>query len=76
MFAREKIPLLKLLLICLPAFYGCAGFNPSPIAEVPFKERAQTAVENNIRVTAAVLSVAESEAVFGVPLYKKGIQPV
>jgi hypothetical protein len=27
-------------------------------------------------VTAAVLSAEESEAVFGVPLYKKGIQPV
>ncbi|UCH23120.1 MAG: LssY C-terminal domain-containing protein [Deltaproteobacteria bacterium] len=76
MFTREKMPSLTLFLICLLTFYGCATFNPRPIAEVPFKERAQTQVKNNIRVTAAVFSAEESEAVFGVPLYKKGIQPV
>jgi len=76
MSTREKIPWPALFMICLLTFYGCATFNPHPIDEVPFKERAQTQVENNIRVTAAVLSAEESEAVFGVPLYKKGIQPV
>jgi len=63
-------------MICLLVFYGCATFNPRPMDEVSFKERAQTQVKNNIRVTAAVLSAEESEAVFGVPLHKKGIQPV
>ena len=43
---------------------------------VPFRERAQTKYENNIRVTAAVLSPDESEAMFAVPLYERGIQPV
>ncbi len=76
MFTRDKMPSLALFMICLLTFYGCATFNPRPIDEVPFKERAQTQVENNIRVTAAVLSAQESEAVFGAPLYKKGIQPV
>jgi hypothetical protein len=76
MFTRDKMPSPALFMICLLTFNGCATFNPRPIDEVPFKERAQTQVENNIRVTAAVLSAEESEAVFGVPLYKKGIQPV
>ncbi|NIS78927.1 MAG: hypothetical protein GTO14_01595 [Anaerolineales bacterium] len=39
-------------------------------------ERAQTQVENNVRVTAAVLSAEESKAMFGLPLYKKAIQPI
>ncbi len=76
MFTQDKIPFQALLLICLLTFGGCAVFNPRPIYEVPFKERARTQVKNNVRVTAAVLSAEESKAVFGVPLYKKGIQPV
>jgi hypothetical protein len=43
---------------------------------IPFRERAQTQYENNVRVTAAALSPAESEEMFAVPLYKRGIQPV
>ncbi len=65
-----------ILLICFLTIYGCAKFNPHPIDEVPFRERAQTQYENNVRVTASVLSAEESQAVFGVPLYKKGIQPI
>lgn len=56
---------------------GCASsFQPGPMEEVGFQKRAQTQSEGNIRVTAAVLSAAESEAVFGVSLYNKGIQPI
>jgi hypothetical protein len=36
----------------------------------------QTQVDGNYRVTAAVLSAEETEAVFGFPLYEKGIQPI
>jgi hypothetical protein len=46
------------------------------MSEVPFRERAQKQCERNVCVTAVVLSAEESEAVFGLPLYKKGIQPV
>jgi hypothetical protein len=65
-----------ILLICFLTIYGCAKFNPHPLDEVPFRERAQTQYENNVRVTAAVLSAEESQAVFAVPLYKKGVQPI
>jgi hypothetical protein len=46
------------------------------MAEVPFKDRAQTKVDGGVRVTAAVLSAEESKEVFGVDLYKKFIQPI
>jgi hypothetical protein len=56
---------------------GCAAkFQPVPLEEMDFKNRAQTQSEDNVRVTAVVLSAAETEAVFGVALYKKGIQPI
>ena len=39
-------------------------------------ERAETQVEGNIRVSAAVLGESETEAIFGLSLYDQGIQPV
>ena len=56
--------------------FGCASFNPRTVDEVPFRERAQTQYEGNVRVTAAVLSPEETEALFDLPLYRKGIQPI
>jgi hypothetical protein len=44
--------------------------------EVPFKERAQTQQEGNVRVTAAVLSAEESKEVFDHSLYRQDIQPI
>lgn len=65
------------LMSCFLIFGGCASsFHPQPIEEVPFKERAQTQNENGVRVTATVLSAAESEVTFGVNLYRRNIQPV
>jgi hypothetical protein len=67
---------LVLFVVSSLTLYGCASFNPRPIDQVPFKERAQTQSENNVRVTAAVLSAEETKAVFDLDLYKKGIQPI
>jgi hypothetical protein len=58
------------------AIYSCATFNPLPVEEVPFRDRAQTQNENNVRVTVAVLSAEESQALFDLPLYDQGIQPI
>lgn len=69
-------PWLMLFMISSLIGSGCATFNPRPLDEVLFRERAQTQFENNVRVTAAVLSAEESKAVFDAPLYRKGIQPV
>jgi hypothetical protein len=66
----------SILLICFLIIYSCAKFNPRPLDEVPFRERAQTQYEKNVRVTAVVLSAEETQAIFDAPLYKKGIQPL
>jgi hypothetical protein len=63
-------------MLCMVIAQGCATFNPRPIEEVPFQTRAVTKQDGPIRVTAAVLSEEESEAVFGVAVYKKSIQPI
>jgi hypothetical protein len=58
------------------ALSACATFSPTPMEQVPFKERAQTATRDGVTVTAAVLSAEEARAVFDSKLYKKGIQPI
>lgn len=56
---------------------GCAAtFQPRGPQEVNFQERSQSQTDGNFRVTAAVLSAKETEAVFGFALYRKGIQPI
>ncbi len=42
---------------------GCASFNPTPVAEVGFKNRAQTLVKDNLTVTAG--RVADEDAAVG-----------
>ncbi len=73
---RKHIPTLVLLTFSVLTFYSCATFNPRPIDEVPFRERAQTKSGGNVRVTAAVLSAEETKEVFDLDLYKRGIQPI
>jgi hypothetical protein len=46
------------------------------VEEIPFRERAQTKYEGNVRVTAAVPSAEESKRLFGVDIYKRGVQPI
>jgi hypothetical protein len=76
MRVRLKIHGLHLLMLCFLMVCGCATFRPSPNKKVSFKDRAQTQFKDKIRVTAAVLSAEESQAVFDLPLYSQGIQPV
>ncbi len=76
MLHPKKLSYVGAIFLFLLTMTACATFNPRPIDEVPFKQRAQTKSEGNVQVTAAVLGAEESEAVFGVPLYRRGIQPV
>ena len=64
---------LLLLVGLLPA---CATFQPAPLEQVPFRERAVTQRQGAVQVSAVVLSAEESAAAFGVPLAEDGIQPV
>ena len=43
---------------------------------MPFLERAQSQTINGVTVSAAVLDHKESDRYFGVPLTRRGIQPV
>ncbi len=56
---------------------GCAAsYDPKPLGESGFLERAQTQSRDGLTVTVAVLSRDESEEIFGVDLEAKGVQPV
>ena len=76
MLIPGRMKWLTLSVIYILTVCGCASFNPHPIEEVPFRERAETQYEGNVRVTTAVPSAEESIKLFGVHLYKKEIQPI
>ena len=68
---------LTVLIAFVAILTGCAsGFNPKPIESVPFRERTVTQIEDGVRVSTAVPSARETKDLFGVDLYKKGVQPV
>lgn len=71
-----RILWLSTLTFCALVVFGCATFQPRPIEEVPFRDHSQTKIYGNVKVTVAVLTAEESEAIFGVNLYGKNIQPV
>ncbi|MBB5419892.1 LssY C-terminal domain-containing protein [Paraburkholderia atlantica] len=54
---------------------GCAATHPN-VAVPPYQNRAVTRFEGGVEVSTAVLSPAESTAVYGVPLAERRIQPV
>jgi len=57
---------------------GCAArtYAPRSVEEVGFTSRAHVKERNGIRVRAAVPSAEESEALLGIPVYDRGIQPI
>ena len=67
---------LLLIVLFSMAIHGCASYNPRPLSESLYLDRAQTKIENNVHVKTAVPSAAETRQIFGVDLYQKGIQPV
>lgn len=66
----------RLASLVVLALVGCASFDPLPVDEVPFRERARTRSGRELTVTAAVPTRAEAEALYGVDLAARGIQPV
>jgi hypothetical protein len=58
----------------------CAAVAPQPSATQPdypdYKARAVTRTEGQVRVSTSVFTAAESAALYGVSLAKRGIQPV
>jgi len=74
-----SIVLTFLLLIGLT---GCgtpqrsSPFSPRSINEVRFRDRSQSLYDKDVRVTTAVPSSEEAEAIFGVDLARKEMQPI
>jgi len=62
----EDIPILRRLLV---------AYHPRP-KDRAFAERVQTQKQDDIEVTLAVLDGRESRQYFGVPMARRGIQPV
>ena len=67
-----SLTLLSILLLC------CASrpFEHYTIDSVPFTDRALSREADNVRVSVAVPGAEETERLFGVALYERGIQPV
>jgi hypothetical protein len=60
-------------------FLSACASAPSSSPQMPegdFRQRIQVQEQRGVRVSAAVPSAGESSALFGKPLYKRGIQPV
>jgi hypothetical protein len=69
--------LLQIAFISIIALYGCTSYQkPRPIFDVPFKERSQSQVDGEVKVTVSVLSAEEGKQLFGVNLAIQGMQAV
>lgn len=67
--------ILSSLLIVLSAC-GTQPYHHNSTGSFPIRERAVLQTEGDIRISASVPGAAEAEAIFGIPVYKRGIQPV
>lgn len=68
--------LSAVLILTAMLLWGCAAYRPLPFEEESFRKQAVTQSKSGVRVSAAVLGAQETEEVFGLQLYEKGIQPV
>lgn len=71
----RKISLLMTVVMLLAAC-STAPYKPAAMNVDPLRQRADVQTFEPLTVKAAVPSAAESESLFGVPLYDKGVQPV
>jgi hypothetical protein len=57
---------------------GCAtkSYRPQPDAAAALQARAQSQSKGSVTVSASVPGAVESEQLFGLPLYMRGVQPV
>ena len=64
--------------VTLTALVGCFGrsYHPQPLDSVPLAGRAQTQERGGVVVTAAVPTPEEAEAIFGIPVYDRRVQPI
>ena len=79
-YYRSPFHLIRILLagvIIVPAVIGCASKGALfEIEKLDYKSRVATNSDGAVLVSVSVLSADESRDIYGVPLAKKGIQPV
>lgn len=78
--ASAKTRLLRHTVICFAVMLlaACAS-SPQEYDTIPegnFQDRVQVQSKEGISISAGVPSAKESKEIFGIPLYKRGIQPV
>ncbi|MEE4262128.1 MAG: hypothetical protein V2I56_05520 [Desulfobacteraceae bacterium] len=84
---RQLIDKLNMLLLLgtsmlMSLIIGCAtgqvstAFDPRSINEVGFRDRSQSELDDEVRVTVAVPTADENKALFSADLYLREIQPV
>lgn len=67
---------LNLLLALLLAGCSSAPYRHQPFESLDVQRRAVTQEKGSFRVSASVPGRDEAEAIFGIPIYDRGIQPV
>ena len=78
-FTNVSAPSTRLLLtFCIVLLAGCAArpYVAADVSSASFLDRIITQETETVRVTAAVPDAGETEALFGLPLYDQGVQPV
>ena len=67
-----------IFLLAVPAMVvqGCATTKPPPVDPLAYKNRAESSINEDVTVTVAVPTIAEAQAIYGVGLASKHIQPV
>jgi hypothetical protein len=74
--SAAHVHLLFLALLLLVSACGTQSYRYERTQSFPVRERAKTEVQGDFRVSASVPSQEEARAIFGISLYKRGIQPV
>ncbi|MBT8442973.1 MAG: LssY C-terminal domain-containing protein, partial [Gammaproteobacteria bacterium] len=74
--SRIDVPSVIVCLIIAIGMTGCASFEPVPLEQLAYLDRAETQESDGLRVTVSVLTREESRQAFGKKLDKKLIQPV
>jgi hypothetical protein len=65
-----------LLVVLVLVVQGCAMTKPPPVDPLAYKSRTKSSVNEDVTVTVAVPTIAEAQAIYGVELASKRIQPV
>ena len=77
---ENTVPLRLVLVLAaamaLPIACASRSYEPTPPESLGLFDRLETQQEGGLTVRAVVPSEAETEAIFGLPLYRRGIQPI